>query len=389
MIVFEVKWYKGSWFKAIINSSSNDAAVTFYSLWVKMAREKLQTEMPTIERQRLVLAKRQAKATAKAAKQQAKQQAQQQRAAGAAGGAKRSGASSTKSTSTVSTDATRSKGAGASGARGTSGARKSTASSTPRVSRAPPPPHAAPLAPSPMPTAVQPAPSAPSAAAVSAVPFGGAASGAPPATAGAPVYLTIFGVRLRRSTVWLSSFILLLLAFVFYLNVRVWTLETEVSQWHRDYAQLEDRVIFLQVFASRMAQYVQEVRVWVAGSSSAMYSRVCTQDGKDIMESEWEYWQKSNGIEWKLAEWTQQLTSLHQQVSGALDDGINLLQEIQNKRLANVGPLDVLSERHLAQMLEQQYQGQSDQYRERVRCSSKQTRERERERERERVSESE
>jgi hypothetical protein len=76
-----------------------------------------------------------------------------------------------------------------------------------------------------------------------------------------PVMINLCGYRLRRSTVWMSGLILLLLAFVLYLNLRVWSLESRISQWQGDYEHLEDRVIFLQSFASRMAQHVQQVCV--------------------------------------------------------------------------------------------------------------------------------
>jgi hypothetical protein len=45
------------------------------------------------------------------------------------------------------------------------------------------------------------------------------------------------------------------------------------------------------------------------------------------------------------------MTSLQAQVTSALEEGMKLLEEIQSKRLSKVGALNILSERHLADMV--------------------------------------
>ena len=100
--------------------------------------------------------------------------------------------------------------------------------------------------------------------------------------------------------------------------------EHEVYVWESSYNELENRLTFLQHFASRMAQ----------GSNMNI-----------SLSKEWDYWKKTKGLDWRLAEWQDQMITLESQLTHSLHDVSNILQMVSEN------PENLLSERHLAQLV--------------------------------------
>lgn len=98
-------------------------------------------------------------------------------------------------------------------------------------------------------------------------------------------------------------FISLMAGSMLLLNWRVHSLESEIQDWQSSYHQLEDRALFLQTFGGRMAQYLQLQKTSTENGEPV-------PDLSTILEDHWVRWKASKGIEWKLAEWNDEIMRL-------------------------------------------------------------------------------
>jgi hypothetical protein len=113
-----------------------------------------------------------------------------------------------------------------------------------------------------------------------------------------------------------------------YFLMKIHNLQSEIHQIDRSFQELEDRLIFLQTFASHLALN------YSADSSSV------TRD--------WGYWRESYAMDWCLTEWQDQVELLQATLSETLGEVSNVLRVTSHKQLGQSdSEFSVISSRHL------------------------------------------
>lgn len=114
-----------------------------------------------------------------------------------------------------------------------------------------------------------------------------------------------------------------------FLFSHIYTLEHEVYLWEQSTEELHDRLLFLQVFTSYLLTNINA--------------------DENLLQSEWEYWQKTRGLDWRLAEWQDQMFVLQNQLSDALHEVSHILEMVSDTSASNEQKL--LNERRLKSLI--------------------------------------
>ena len=114
-----------------------------------------------------------------------------------------------------------------------------------------------------------------------------------------------------------TSIIILFVVFfgLFYLTIQIRSLEEELHHWQKSYVEYEDRIFFLQIFTSKVANRVL--------------------NSTNALDMEWAHWQRSKGLNWRVGEWKEQIISLQQNLQQSLEYLNGLVDDV-NSKSANV-----------------------------------------------------
>ena len=141
---------------------------------------------------------------------------------------------------------------------------------------------------------------------------------------------TSVSIPFIESEVSLEIFCFILIVFVMcfgftQLLFHVRSLENQISIWESNYELYHERIQFLQEFTIQLSRFVH--------------------GDDEYLKGEWQYWQETNGLDWRLAEWRTQMETLKQILSNTLHEISYVLAE------DTYGTTSVLSEDKLRQLL--------------------------------------
>lgn len=143
---------------------------------------------------------------------------------------------------------------------------------------------------------------------------------------GIPISVTLLGI------------ILISLAFIFgggYFVMKIHYLKVELDHIDHGFQELEDRLIFLQTFASHLA--------------------LNYTSGND-MTNNWGFWRESHAMDWCLTEWQDQVELLQATLAETLGEVSNVLRVTSGKQLGNSATdFIVISDQHLSRLEDSLY----------------------------------
>lgn len=162
-----------------------------------------------------------------------------------------------------------------------------------------------------------------------------------------------FRLEINAQTIIFLLIILMSFSTGGFLMWRVNSLNKQVSRWESRYNLLEDRLIFLQTFASRMSQHYKSPSEAEEGEREDPSRHQNQPALSSKLDDYWDRWKTTKGLEWRLAEWQEQVESLRSNLEASLGKIGSIMNELENVHLGGKenALLQVLSERHMKQLL--------------------------------------
>lgn len=133
--------------------------------------------------------------------------------------------------------------------------------------------------------------------------------------------IPLIGIKISISTITLLAVIMLLLCGGTYFCLRIHFIHSNIDQWKNTHFELEDRLIFLQSIAARLAMN---------------FTSISLDDSqhKNLKISDWKDWRRNKlDLGWHLSEWQDEILHLQQTLSGTLVNVGNILEYSSSKKL--------------------------------------------------------
>ena len=108
------------------------------------------------------------------------------------------------------------------------------------------------------------------------------------------------------------------------------SVESEIEYWENSAHEIEHRILFLNLFASHLVDHAS--------------------NHHSSLEEEWDYWKRTRGLDWRLAEWQEQMFTLKSKLSEALGEVSHVLDAVSSPR-KDSDPDKLLNERTLRSLV--------------------------------------
>ena len=131
---------------------------------------------------------------------------------------------------------------------------------------------------------------------------------------GPQITLPLVGIQVSLSMIAILAFVLLLICSGTYFWCRISFIHSDINRWKETHRELEDRLVFLQSVAARLAmEYTNE------------------SSGKHKKWGEWK--EKNSDLDWRLSEWQEEIQHLQNTLTSTLTNVGEVLEYSSNKKL--------------------------------------------------------
>ena len=144
--------------------------------------------------------------------------------------------------------------------------------------------------------------------------------------------LPLIGQKMTIRVFTILTAVFVTLCWILILSYSVSSLEGQVSVWRDASDDLHHRIQFLQVVTAHLAQNVS--------------------GNPHTLQQEWEYWKRTKGLDWRIAEWQHQMLVLRDKLSRALEESNSVLQSVhERQQMTPSSDYHLLNEAHLRELI--------------------------------------